>query len=449
MRLRGSNMRIRVFAVVLVALLLAALMPAGAEILPTPPGWQIERAVLVNRHGVRSPTAPNEQLDKHSATPWPSWPVEPGFLSPRGEELMRLMGGYYRVLYGGRGLVQADDCPAAGTVAAWTDLAQRTRASGAALLAGMYPRCANLPLRNQANFAVPDPLFNPQPTAACPMDLAANRAAIMTRLGGSFASAQRDHAAALSMMQSVLCPGDATKGVGGGSCGEAGIANSIVSGKEDGVRLRGPLGYASTAAENFLMQVAEGMPKEQVAWGRLAHDATLRELLTLHQLDQDLTQKTRSIAQQRGSNLLTLVGAILVNGHNFPAHAATGQPVRVGFLVGHESNIHNLAALLDLTWQVPGFLPGEAPPGGALAFEQFREVPSGKRYVRIAYYAQTLDELRNRTRLTYRDPAGMMQVALPACSGELVNNACPLETFLKIAKAAVDPGCVTATGGNR
>lgn len=441
-------MRIRVFTVVLVALLAAALMPASAEILPTPPGWQIERAVLVNRHGVRSPTAPNDELDKYSATAWPTWPVEPGFLSPQGEELLRLMGTYYRVLYGGRGLVQADDCPTAGTVAAWTDLSQRTRTSGAALLAGMYPRCANLPLRNQANFTVPDPLFNPQPTASCPMDLAANRTAILARLGGSFASVQRDYAASLSMMQSVLCPGGATRGAGGGSCGEAGTPNSIVSGTEDGVRLRGPIGYASTAAENFLMQAAEGMPKDQVAWGRLAHDASLRELLTLHQLDQDLTQKTKPIAQQRGSNLLSLIGAILVNGHSFPGHAATGQPVRLGFLVGHESNIHNIAALLDLTWQIPGFLPGEASPGGALAFEQFREVRSEKRYVRIAYYAQTLDEMRHRSSLSYRDPAGMVQVALPACSADLVNNACPLETFLKIVKTAVDPGCVTATPGN-
>ena len=115
-------MSLRVFTAVLVASFLAALGPATAEILPTPPGWQIERAVLLNRHGVRSPTATNEQLDRYSATAWPTWPVEPGFLSPRGEELMRLMGTYYRVLYGGRGLVQADDCPAVGTVAAWTDL---------------------------------------------------------------------------------------------------------------------------------------------------------------------------------------------------------------------------------------------------------------------------------------------------------------------------------------
>ena len=122
--------------------------------------------------------------------------------------------------------------------------------------------------------------------------------------------------------------------------------------------------------------------------------------------------------------------------------------MRVGFLVGHESNIHNLAALLDLTWQIPGFLPGEASPGGALAFEQLRDVSTGKRFVRLAYYAQTLDEMRRRAPLNYRDPPGMVQVALPACSADLVNNSCPLESFLKLVKAAVDPGCVTVTGGN-
>jgi len=107
-----------------------------------------------------------------------------------------------------------------------------------------------------------------------------------------------------------------------------------------------------------------------------------------------------------------------------------------------------LAALLDLTWQIPGFLPGEASPGGALAFEQLRDVSTGKRFVRLAYYAQTLDEMRRRAPLNYRDPPGMVQVALPACSADLVNNACPLDSFLKIVRTAVDPGCVTVTVGN-
>ena len=86
-------MNVRVFLATVVASLLAGLMPAAAQLEPTPPGWQIERAILLSRHGVRSPTQTNAELDKLAATAWPSWPVAPGFLSPRGEELMRLMGG--------------------------------------------------------------------------------------------------------------------------------------------------------------------------------------------------------------------------------------------------------------------------------------------------------------------------------------------------------------------
>jgi 4-phytase/acid phosphatase len=445
-------MSVRVFAAVLVAALLAGIAPASAQLQPTPPGWQIERAVVLSRHGVRAPTRPNAELDKTAATAWPTWPVAPGFLTPHGEELMRLMGTYYRVLYGGRGLVQADNCPAPGTVAAWTDIDQRTRASGAAILAGMYPRCANLPLRNQADFTVPDPLFRPQPTAACPMDAAATRAAILARVGGSFASIHRDYAPQLSMMRSVLCPGDTTAtaapaGPGGGRCGDAGMASHVETNARGSVWLSGPLGLASTAAEAFLMQSAEGMPKDQVAWGRLAHPAALEELMSLHILATDLTAKTKAIARQQGSNMLAQIVAVLKNGHNFPGAAPTGQPVRLGLIVGHQTNIYNLAGLLDLSWRIPGFLAGEASPGGALAFEQFRDVASGRRYVRIAYYGQTLEEMRTMARLDYRDPPGMVAVPLPACQAQSVNDACPLEAFEAIAAAAIEPKCVTVSTG--
>ena len=131
-------MRIRVLVVAILGLLLGE--PAAAQILPIPPGWQMERAILLSRHGVRSPTKANEEMDRNVATPWPVWPVAPGFLTPRGAELMRLMGGYYRVLYGGRGLMEASICPPRNTVAAWTDVDQRTRLTGAALLNGMQSK---------------------------------------------------------------------------------------------------------------------------------------------------------------------------------------------------------------------------------------------------------------------------------------------------------------------
>ena len=181
-------MKLRFFGV-LAVVLLAGLSPAAAEI-PIPPGWQAERAVVLVRDGVYAPL--QTELDSNVATPWPVWPVQLGFLTPHGAELMRLMGGYYRALQGGRGLTQTDDCPPAGTVAAWADNDQRSRETGAALLLGMYPRCANLAPRRQADLATPDPLFHAQPTASCPMDASSNRAALLARIGGDFSSVLRD-----------------------------------------------------------------------------------------------------------------------------------------------------------------------------------------------------------------------------------------------------------------
>jgi len=68
-------MSIRVFVAFLLSVLLAE--PAAAQILPIPPGWQMQRAVLLSRHGVRSPEKPNSELDQYVATPWPAWPVPP------------------------------------------------------------------------------------------------------------------------------------------------------------------------------------------------------------------------------------------------------------------------------------------------------------------------------------------------------------------------------------
>ena len=70
----------------------------------------------------------------------------------------------------------------------------------------MYPRCPTVAERNQADPAVPDPLFHPQPSPSCPMDAAANRAAVLARIGGDFSSVLREYARSCTLMQSTLCP---------------------------------------------------------------------------------------------------------------------------------------------------------------------------------------------------------------------------------------------------
>ena len=432
-------MKLRLLGVIVFALL-AGLSPAGAQI-PIPQGWQAERTVVLIRHGVRSPIELNEQLDRHVATPWPVWPVPPGYLTPHGAELMRLMGSYYRALNGGRGLTQTDDCPPAGTVVAWADTDQRTRESGAALLLGMYPRCAGLAPRRQADLATPDPLFHPQPTPSCPMDAASNRAAVLTRIGGDFGSVLREYAPQLSLMQATLCP--PALAAGRAQCGLPAQAPSVQGGADGRITLTGPIAIGSTASENFAMENAEGLPADQVAWGRLPGDAAIQDLLKIHRLEMDLTEKTLPIARQRGSNMLSQIVTTLQDGHKFPGAPDIAEPVRLALLIGHETNLANIERLLNVGWQIPGFQPNEASPGGALAFELFREVSTGQRYVRLAFYAQTPAQMRQATVLNLAVPPGMTAVDLPACAAYARERSCPLERFVEIAKAAIDPACVT------
>ena len=68
--------------------------------------------VVVSRHGVRSPIGGHPPLAAFATDPWPSWPVPSGHLTPRGAELAKLLGAYYRKYYAARG-------PGRGLSAAW------------------------------------------------------------------------------------------------------------------------------------------------------------------------------------------------------------------------------------------------------------------------------------------------------------------------------------------
>ena len=434
-------MKIRLVVAIVLSTLMAGLSPAGAQVPPVPPGWQMERVVLLARHGIRAPDQSPAELAKYAASPWPAWPVAPGDLTPRGAVLGREMGLFYRVHYGGRGLIQEDDCPAPGIVVIWVDIDQRTELSALSTLGGLYLRCLNPILKHQADISKPDPLFHPLPSPSCPMDPASNRAAILERIGGDFTSVRREYAPQLSKLQSALCPPGTSQA--GHACGLAAEAPDIVARPGGGLAMTGPIAIGALSAEIFMDESAEGMPANDVAWGRLAGSGDLLDVAKVRRLAGDLMERTRPIAQQKGSNLLTQITAALQDGHKFPGAPNITEPVRFGMLVGHDTNILNVASLLNLDWEIPGYQPGEAVPGGSLAFELLKEVGTNQRYVRLAYFAQTPQQMRDAVRLDLDHPPGMTAVELPACKAYVRNGACPLQRFVEIAKAAIDPACVT------
>jgi 4-phytase/acid phosphatase len=401
----------------------------------------LERIVLLSRHGVRAPTASPETLAGYASAPWPEWPAGQGELTARGAELARLMGAYYRAMLEDRGLLlRAGSCPPAGTVRAVADVEQRTVATARAMLDGMFPGCGMEP--EVLAGAKTDPLFHPVEAGVCPLDAALAEKAVLGRIGGGFAAVLDAYSPSLAAMQSALgCCAPKLCGKDSGQCKLADVASRLEAGKK-GLSVKGPIGIASTAGETFLMQYAQGMDEAEVAWGAAPTPMALNGLLALHQLDLDLAQRTPYLAALQGSAMAAEMLAALGEGLDLAAQGPPEGPAIV-LIVGHDTNIAALGGLLGLDWVLATYLPGETPPGGALAFELLRDPASGARFVAIAYYSQTLDQLRNASVLDAAHAPARATIAVPGCiAGGLDETACPWAEFERIVDAAIDPTCV-------
>jgi len=298
------------------AAIIAAVMISDAALAAD---YELVSAVIVSRHGVRSPTAVTPPLASIAADPWPSWPVPPGYLTPRGAELARLLGAYYRNYYAGQGLLPAQGCPQPGDVFAWADVDQRTRMTAESLLAGMFPGCGLKP--GYRTGAKVDPLFHPTRAGVCRVDPGRARQSVLDRIGGDFGTVLSTYQGELAAMQAVLkCCAPAV-------CRASGAAAPCTS----------------TAAEIFLLEYAQGLPEREVAWGRASSPQAMRPLWRLHTLQLDLMQRTPYLAARQGSPLVKRVLATMRDAIDRNGNARPPARRKLTLLVGHDTNISTSA----------------------------------------------------------------------------------------------------------
>jgi 4-phytase/acid phosphatase len=420
-------------------LIVGALVPdfAVAELV-------LDRVVLVSRHGVRSPTHTEPPLADIASRPWPTWPVPAGYLTPRGEQLVTLMGAYYRELFASRGLIPAEGCPGPNDVYVWADVDQRTRLTGAALLAGMFPGCG-LAIRN-APIDKPDPIFHPVRAGVCTIDQERGRGAVLERVGGRIENAVSANRRALRTLQAVLgcCAPKLCQASGAGRCTLLTMPSAVdARHKDGGVRLSGPIAIGSTASEIFLLEYAQGLPRREVAWGR-ASPATMRTVLRLHRVQFDLIERTPYLAGRQGTALMQQVLDALRPAVERPPTAQSVVPAesKIVIYAGHDTNLANIGGMLGVHWNLKTYLRDETPPAGAMAFELMRDTQSGRYFVRMAYYSQTLRQMRRMTRLSLANPPARANVVLPGCARASNDGACPWGDFEARVKKALDPDCV-------
>ncbi len=392
--------------------------------------------VIVSRHGVRSPTGKTDTLNQYSAKPWPQWSVPPGYLTEHGAKLMTLFGAYDRELFAHEGLFTPEGCADAGLVSVIADSDQRTRETGKALAAGMFPGC-KVDVKALPE-GTPDPLFHSLEARVGHPDKALAVAAIAGRIGNNPEGLMEAYRPQLQALEEVLLgckPGPACAGAHSSLFD---IPSSIAPGKGDHlVDLRGPMSTAATMAENLLLEYAEGMDALQVGWGRV--DANkLRELMQLHTANAELERRTTFLALSQSSNLLLhILDSMRQAASGKPVAGALGKPEdRLLILVGHDTNLSNISGSLGLNWLIDGRLD-DTPPGGALVFELWQDRQTGDYSVRTSYTAQTLDQMRRATPLNVKSPPERVPVFVPGCSQ--ADDSCGWKAFQQAIQAGIEP----------
>ena len=402
--------------------------PQAAGQGPQGSGDRLKFALVLTRHGVRSPTWTNARLDEYAAQPWPRWPVEPGLLTPHGKVLMTLFGAYYRQAYAAQGLLSATRCEDAAHIYIRADTDDRTLATGRGLADGLAPGC---PLEvHSLGVDIPDPLFHPRGNVT-EADRQLALAALSGRVGGDPGALAPAYTAPLAEMQKVLsaCMNKPDK-----PCAPAekksllAIEPTLTAGSGDHlVELKGPLATAATFAENLQLEYLEGMPDAEVGWGGVQEDG-VRALMTLHSASSDLVQRTPEVARMQGAALLLEIMQTLDQAEQQkPLAGALGKPGdKVAVLVGHDTNISNVAALLDVHWLVNGYQRDDAPPGGALVFELWQR-PGDRDAVKLYYTVQRPEQMRSALPLALK-PAksapAKAEIFVPGCSHAEAGSPC-------------------------
>jgi 4-phytase/acid phosphatase len=288
------------------------------------------------------------------------------------------------------------------------------------VLEGAFPGCS-LTARHGPD-GDKDPLFDAVSSGACPIDADQAKAAVLARVHGDLDRPGPGYEAGKAALAEVLDPASGRQPCtdAAGRCFLAGH-NSL---------------SAKTLTESLLLEYAQGMPSDQVGWGRAGTGEQVASVMGLHNLESDLMRQTPYLADHNAALLARAVADAVDGRPALPQQGAAG--TRLVLIAGHDTNLANLAGVLGLTWTLAG-QPDNTPPDAMMVFEVWR-APGGQQFVKTALIYQTLDQLRAAAPLDAAHPAGRVALKLASCT-DGPDESCSLGGFRRTVEAAVPAAC--------
>lgn len=411
----------------LLALCTGGVADAQAVTTPAPSGYVLEKVVMLARHGVR-PQTDSAQLEKATGQAWPAWTVPDGYLTGHGYMGIAQQGAWQLHQWQMKGLAVAENahCPSDNQVWLWAAPDQRTKATGMALLDGMFPGCGQ---SVHSTHNEHDPLFDTLDMGLANPDMAVVRREVMAKMGSPEAAAARYQPAIALLRAAVCAPAP-------GSCAFLDKPWELKTGKHGKVKLTGPVGEGSNIGETIRLQYSENLPLSQVAFGHAASAQQVSALMALHAAKYDLISDTPEYARHGGSVLMRQLLNALTTGTANPTSASVnpGLTKPLVMFVGHDTNIAQIQTMFGFNWQLPQYPRNDIPPGGSLILERYRDVKSGERFVRLHFSARTLEQWRAIAPLTPESPLPDVDYQGPGCQTASVGTLCPLGAFVQAAQ---------------
>jgi 4-phytase/acid phosphatase len=406
------------------------------------PDDELRSVIVLVRHGVRAPIESEIRASSYNAQPWPAWPVAEGVLTPHGTKALNLLGEWYRMRYAS--LLEGTPCDKRG-IYAEANTTQRTIASAHAMLDGVAPNCTIQV--HQAPTGQRNRLFSG------PAGPTVDKQRLTDATNGRMAN-NPDwyvHAFAVPMatMYHVMhdcIANDKDCDPGKPDFRTVRVTNGKVTPRN--AREENPVTLGADFAQHFLLEYTEGMPMEQVGWGRITR-ADLDQLMEMNTRYHDFMLRSPYSTQVVASNLAARLEATIearVDGR--PVPGALGEPTdRFVLLDAHDGNLSWLGGLLRLDWLLQDQTFNATPPGSGLVFEVHRSRSTGKSSVQVLFISQTLDQMRYLQSLTPQNAPSIAPVFVPGCSGPAPAYVCSAEEFSRVIKSAIDANFVEVTSG--
>ncbi|CAG9794546.1 unnamed protein product [Diatraea saccharalis] len=352
---------------------------------------KLNKVFILSRHNLRTPLT--DKLQHVTPFLMPKWDTKSGFLTSKGFSLEEYMGEYFSDWLRKERLF-TDLCPSDDSVFLYSNVKQRTIETAKAFAKSAFKNC-NVTVYNKKSAV--DPVFNPIITNTSEVFKELYTASMQKKLNNlNLEDAYIELDKIIDIKNSEICKKESF-------CDLIDNKDVILFSLGEEPNVFGPLSIGNSLVDAFLMSYYSGARTEDIAWGKINSEEQWRKLLEITWENQNV-RFNHTLANDIARQMLNVLKS---------AFLEDNLARKFTMLVGHDSNLNAIMAALRFKSYV---LPGQyekTPIGGKIVFQKWRE--DTNEYLKVEYVYQTMEQLRNGSKLSKENPPQSVVLELRDC----------------------------------